>query len=83
MFKQKENVPFVKMRDFSDNDPRLVYSEKFRRGVNFSYSGVHIPVEIYEECKLFKYFIQIFSSFYCLKETFAFEIAVICVCVFI
>ncbi|KAG8192701.1 hypothetical protein JTE90_009725 [Oedothorax gibbosus] len=40
---------FVKMRDFEDNDPRLVYSNKFKKDVNFSYSGVHIPVEIYEQ----------------------------------
>ncbi|KFM73829.1 Voltage-dependent calcium channel subunit alpha-2/delta-1, partial [Stegodyphus mimosarum] len=41
------DVNFVKMKDFSDNDPRLVYSEKFKKPVNYSYSAVHIPDEIY------------------------------------
>lgn len=40
------------MKDFKDDDSRLQYSEKFNKPVNFSYSGVHIPVEIYEECKI-------------------------------
>ena len=26
----------------------FVYSEKFKQNVNFDYSSVHIPVEIYE-----------------------------------
>ncbi|KAG8192698.1 hypothetical protein JTE90_009722 [Oedothorax gibbosus] len=40
---------FLNMKNFTDDDSRLVYSEKFNKPVNFSYSGVHIPVEIYEE----------------------------------
>ncbi|GFS40627.1 hypothetical protein NPIL_3371 [Nephila pilipes] len=43
------DVNFVKLKEFEDDDRRLVYSEKFRKGVNYSYSGVHIPVEIFEQ----------------------------------
>jgi len=29
----------------------LEYSEKFKRPVNFSLSGVHIPLDVYEGCE--------------------------------
>ncbi|GFQ73815.1 hypothetical protein TNCT_4391 [Trichonephila clavata] len=32
------DVNFVKLKEFEDDDRRLVYSEKFRKGVNYSYS---------------------------------------------
>ncbi|KAF8764335.1 Voltage-dependent calcium channel subunit like protein [Argiope bruennichi] len=46
---KKADVNFVKLKDLEENDRRLVYSEKYKKGVNFSYSGVHIPVEIWDE----------------------------------
>ncbi|XP_076341268.1 voltage-dependent calcium channel subunit alpha-2/delta-1-like [Tachypleus tridentatus] len=45
---ERDDVHWFSMKSFTENDPRLVYEEKFRKGVNKSYSAVHIPLEIYE-----------------------------------
>ena len=40
------DVDYVNTKNIDDSD--FVYSEKFKQKVNFNYSSVHIPVEIYE-----------------------------------
>lgn len=43
---QKEEVKYKNAKDMM-NEP-LAYTERFEQKVNFSFSSVHIPVEIYD-----------------------------------
>ncbi|XP_042900603.1 voltage-dependent calcium channel subunit alpha-2/delta-1 isoform X2 [Parasteatoda tepidariorum] len=46
---QLSEEEFLKLKDLRQNDSKLQYNEKFNKAVNTQYSGVHIPVEIYEK----------------------------------
>ncbi|XP_042147326.1 voltage-dependent calcium channel subunit alpha-2/delta-1 [Ixodes scapularis] len=45
----REELGTVMLKDLTESDGSLRYSDKFHRYVNESYSGAHVPLEIYEE----------------------------------
>ncbi len=48
LFLQLNDIEWVNAKKINDSEPGFVFSEKFRQKVNFNYSSVHIPVEIWE-----------------------------------
>ncbi|KAG1684918.1 Voltage-dependent calcium channel subunit alpha-2/delta-1 [Nymphon striatum] len=42
------DVQWVNSKDFSEEDPKLTFNETFKQPVNFNFSAVHLPVEVYE-----------------------------------
>lgn len=47
-YKQKDDVTYMNSKELIEKGTELVYSEKFGREVNYNFSSVHIPVEIYD-----------------------------------
>ncbi|XP_070394960.1 voltage-dependent calcium channel subunit alpha-2/delta-1-like isoform X1 [Dermacentor albipictus] len=45
----RDEVGAVLMKELTESDGTLRYSEKFHRFVNETYSGVHVPLEIFDE----------------------------------
>ncbi|CAN8018116.1 unnamed protein product [Ixodes persulcatus] len=45
----REELGTVMLKDLTESDGSLRYSDKFHRYVNESYSGAHVPLEIYED----------------------------------
>ncbi|KAL1435783.1 hypothetical protein MTO96_010566 [Rhipicephalus appendiculatus] len=45
----RDEVGAVLMKELTEGDGMLRYSEKFHRFVNETYSGVHVPLEIFDE----------------------------------
>ncbi|CAG5136255.1 unnamed protein product, partial [Candidula unifasciata] len=44
----KDDVTYMNSKELDEKDVELTYSDKFGRRVNFNFSSVHIPVEIYD-----------------------------------
>ena len=68
MILQLDEVEYVNAKRVNESAPGFVFSQKFKQKVNFDYSSVHIPVEIYEGGKetknalLCSHFLRIFKK---------------------